>query len=85
MAELERHDRAGAILDAALRKLVEEGFDRLEAVQTMVAFGLDMLPAMVCQHHLAGEYQELTEAVADRIKEIPNLTPGKDVAMCTGH
>ena len=81
----EQHERAGEILDAALRKLIDEGFDRLEAVRTMICFGVDMLPAMTCRHHLSREYEELAEAVAARVKDIPNLEPGVDVARCAGH
>jgi DNA phosphorothioation-dependent restriction protein DptG len=80
----QQHAIAGEVLDKALRELIDRGFDRLGAVQAMLGFGVDMLQATACKHHLREEYEELAEELARRGAAIDELVPGVDVARCTG-
>jgi hypothetical protein len=70
---------AELITAGAIRTMARSGLTPLEIAHSLIHSGLDLLPAVACPCCLAGEYEAVIEATADRLADIPAPVPGGDV------
>ena len=83
----EHAEIAQNILGKAVDELIAAGFGYVEACHSLIKMGLDSLPGGACKACLEGEYDAVADAVEKLIDEIPDLVPGRDVAVgpCDQH